>query len=139
MVDLAVLNATSGDIAEMKKLIDKMGICTDIKEMFLLDMHLHRALYSATHNSFIESMSAFLDVFYEKTLKSFQKKYSDGNFPQGYYEVSVESHRKIYEAMVERDANALREAIKEHHLANPLAKRPPYTIYKLNGAQTGKH
>ena len=133
MVDLAVINATSGDIAEIEELIEQMEKCTDIKEMFLLDMHLHRALYKATHNSFIESMSAFLDVFYEKTLKSFQEKYSDGNLPKGYLEDSVEGHRKIYEALVERDAHALRDVIKAHHLANSLAKRPPYTLYKLNG------
>ena len=134
MVDLAVLNATSADIAEMAELIAQMGKCTDIKELFLLDMQLHRTFYKATHNSFIESMSAFLDVFYEKTLKTFQEKYSDGQFPQGYFERAVQEHRRMYEALVERDANALRESVKEHHLANPLAKRPPYTIYKLNGA-----
>jgi GntR family transcriptional regulator, transcriptional repressor for pyruvate dehydrogenase complex len=133
MVDLVVIKATSKDIVEMKELIDKMEECKDIEELFLLDKLLHTALYKATHNSFIESMSAFLDVFYQKTLKTFQKKYSAGNIPQGHFEAAVECHRKMYEALVERDANELRKLIKEHLMDNPLAKRPPYTMYKLNG------
>jgi len=128
MVELVILHASSDDIAAMQDVVARMEKQDNmtLTDWFELDREFHTLMYLATHNNFIMSMSALLDVFYAETLKISDERYH-GEVPDKIREKTLEDHKPIYEALVNRDAEEMRRLIQKHLRKNSLANRPPYT------------
>lgn len=129
MVDLVILHASSDDIAALQDVIGRMNKQGNMSssDLFELDRDFHTILYKATHNNFIISMSALLDVFYVETLRIFDEQYH-GEAPSDVREKEFEEHKPILDALSSRDADQMRRLIKHHLSRNTLANRPPYTL-----------
>ena len=129
IVELVILHASSDDIAALQEVIGRMEEQAEMSltEWFELDRAFHTLLYSSTHNNFIMSMSALLDVFYAETLRMTDEKYH-GETPSNLGGQTIEEHKPILKALIDRDASEMRRLIKKHLDKNSLANRPPYTL-----------
>ena len=129
MVELVILHADSDDIAALLDVIGRMQQQTQLSltDWFELDREFHTLLYRSTHNNFIISMSALLDVFYAETLRMTDQRHH-GETPADIREKTIEEHKPILEALINREAEDMRRLIKKHLGKNSLANRPPYTL-----------
>lgn len=107
---LAAQRAKAEDLAEMKQAIQEMDNNIEAPESYIdADMVFHLALARAAQNAMFPLLTEVLaDLLRESRLMIFEVS--------GAPERGQAWHRKIYEAVEEQDADAAREAMRQHML-----------------------
>lgn len=112
-VKWAVERMSDKEMEDFGETFDFMEFYTakgDLDRMISINSNFHKSIYEGAHNRMLQ-----------QTLSSYQLyirygSISDYSHPKEYLEELLEEHRKIYEAMKARDAEAAMEAMKEHML-----------------------
>lgn len=105
---LAAARRDDEDLAELGSLIDRMTAKVHRPlEYVELDLEFHRALLKAAHNPLFNMV---LEPFRAALIESRQ---FGATVPQAPTR-SVSSHRRIYEAILDQDADRARREVKEH-------------------------
>lgn len=110
-LSLAVTQATDEQIAEMEKLVEKLDQSSDDEKNVVLDKKIHFTLAQASGNvlvlDFLEACSGVIDMFIkdvrEEILRTEERK-----------DRLNQCHRKLVEALKEKDENKGLEALDEH-------------------------
>lgn len=110
-LSLAVTQATDGQIAEMEKLVEKLDQSSDDEKNVVLDKKIHFTLAQASGNvlvlDFLEACSGVIDMFIkdvrEEILRTEDRK-----------DRLNQCHRKLVEALKEKDEAKGLEALDEH-------------------------
>jgi len=105
---LAAVQATREDIAELKGVLDRMDLVTNIPEAFAAkDADFHQGLAKTTHNPLlIILLDSIRDLMQEVRLMVTRHP--------GLREEVMPDHRKILERVAARDADGARQAMEVH-------------------------
>jgi len=108
---LAAERATDEDRSGFDRLLDELGHRTDLdaRELMALDERIHRQVYRAAHNPFLEST---LEEYYVLALRIW---YLALDQAQG-LEQAVLGHRELLEAIHGGDADRAEETMRRHVL-----------------------
>lgn len=108
-VELACMHRTEEDIQKMEDSLRKMDmvIMTGSKDVMVFSMEFHNNIVAASGNRlFIAIMACMSSVLYEGRKKSMEI--------DNRYSLAVEEHRKILQAIIERDAETAKKLMKNH-------------------------
>jgi DNA-binding GntR family transcriptional regulator len=106
---LAADRATVGDREQMQELIAELSTIdeTDARRLMRLDQRIHRLIYQATRNAFLQAM---LEETFNLSLRIWFLGLDRGvKLKQ-----AVEEHRRLLDAIVSRDANAAESVMRQH-------------------------
>jgi DNA-binding GntR family transcriptional regulator len=108
---LAAERATDEDRSRFDALLDELGHRTDLdaRELMALDERIHRQVYAAAHNPFLEST---LEEYYVLALRIW---YLALDQAKG-LEQAVLGHRELLEAIRDGDADRAEETMRRHVL-----------------------
>ncbi len=107
-VDRAVQCVTDAQLKEMDEILSKFeDKSLPLKERVKLDEQFHIAIAQATGN---ELLSMFVGVL-TSLLRDYMGK---GILIEGGIEDAIKRHREIYQALLDRDAKAVHQAMVEH-------------------------
>jgi DNA-binding GntR family transcriptional regulator len=108
---LAAERATDEDRRGLESLLDELGSRGDLdaRELMDLDERIHRHVYRAAHNAFLE---ATLEEYYVLALRIWYLALDRAQE----LERAVLSHRELLEAIHEGDANRAEETMRRHVL-----------------------
>lgn len=111
IASMAALNATPADFAEMQRCLDG-GDGADLHEEFeAWDLALHRSIALATHNGVVTAMVDIMNSSrHDPTWGGLKRRTFNATRCQAYRE----EHRRIVEALQDRDAPAAELAMQEH-------------------------
>lgn len=114
--ELAALQATPADLASLSRALERMAVAItkrDVAEFFKADSRFHLALAEATHNHFIRSMMSPLiraiahELWWEIKREHIQEDVRP-------FELSLELHRDIYEAILDHNPKGAHDAMDKH-------------------------
>ena len=106
---LAAVKAGEEDLKKMRALIEEMEACLEDPDRFSeYDMEFHMAILNATQNSMM--ISVMMPIF-EKIHK---QQYVHIRMKSDFVRKSHSQHKRIFTAMVSRDAAAARSLVKKH-------------------------
>ncbi|WP_035829948.1 FadR/GntR family transcriptional regulator [Kaistia adipata] len=109
--ELAALNRTEDDLAEMVRCMDNMAAVRDLHSPYVeTDISFHRAVAGATKNPFVSMFIAFVDV---KLQESILVALRSLDFASAQAKAHGE-HQKIYAAIRAQDPAAAAAAMREH-------------------------
>jgi len=108
---LAALRATNGDIERLARLAEKTAATTDADSRELWDSALHRAIAEAAGNSLLLAIFDMVDRIRQDTAWRLLREQARSGERQQIY---VEQHRRVIEAIAQRNAHAAEWAMHEH-------------------------
>ncbi len=107
----AVERITDDEMEALEETFEFMEFYTmkkDIEKMLKININFHQNIYKASHNRMlVNTLSSY--QLYVKYTNNFD--YDD---PEEYLETVLEEHRKIFEAIKNKDEEAAAAAMKEH-------------------------
>jgi GntR family transcriptional repressor for pyruvate dehydrogenase complex len=105
---IAASTATSTDLEKLQSAVDAMDAALDNAEVYIeADLDFHSALATATHNRLIPSLiDPIVDLLREQRMRIFLV---NGGAERGQYH-----HKRILQAVKNRDAALARTSMKEH-------------------------
>jgi len=108
---LAAERATDDDRDALERLLEELGSRTDLdqRELMNLDERIHRQVYRAAHNPFLEST---LEEYYVLALRIWYLALDRANE----LEEAVLGHRELLEAIHDGDADRAEETMRAHVL-----------------------
>lgn len=113
LLTLAATAATPSDLLEMQRCVERGARAANHEEFEAWDCAFHRSLAVATHN-------ALILVLYTRIEEGRQHPTWGGlksrAFSRGLQEIYSEEHRRVVEALKERDADAAQSAMRAHLL-----------------------
>ena len=115
---LAAERATAGDREQMRALMAELGTIDegDAYPLMRLDQRIHRLVYEATRNAFLQAM---LEETFNLSLRIWFLGLDRGvRLKQ-----AVEEHRRLLDAIVKRDADAAEAVMRQHVTGFELAIR----------------
>lgn len=109
--ELAAINRTEEDLAEMVRCIDNMAAVRDLHSAYVeTDISFHRAVAGATKNPFVSLFIAFVDVKLQESILVALRSL-DFTKTQA---ISHDEHQRIYEAILARDPAGAAAAMRSH-------------------------
>jgi DNA-binding GntR family transcriptional regulator len=115
---LAADRATAGDREQMQALMAELSTIdeADVHPLMRLDQRIHRLVYQATRNPFLQAM---LEETFNLSLRIWFLGLDRGvRLKQ-----AVEEHRRLLDAIVRRDADAAESVMRQHVTGFELAIR----------------
>jgi len=115
---LAADRATAGDREQMQALMAELSTIdeADVHPLMRLDQRIHRLVYQATRNAFLQAM---LEETFNLSLRIWFLGLDRGvKLKQ-----AVEEHRRLLDAIVRRDADAAESVMRQHVTGFELAIR----------------
>jgi DNA-binding GntR family transcriptional regulator len=115
---LAADRATAGDREQMQALMAELSTIdeADVQPLIRLDQRIHRLVYQATRNAFLQAM---LEETFNLSLRIWFLGLDRGvRLKQ-----AVEEHRRLLDAIVRRDADAAESVMRQHVTGFELAIR----------------
>jgi DNA-binding GntR family transcriptional regulator len=106
---LAADRATAGDREQMQALMTELSSIeeADVHQLIRLDQRIHRLVYQATRNAFLQAM---LEETFNLSLRIWFLGLDRGvRLKQ-----AVEEHRRLLDAIVSRDADAAESVMRQH-------------------------
>lgn len=116
-VKWAILRITKEELETLGEAFDFMEFYTqknDVEKMLNINMQFHGLIYLAAHNKRLENILSSYQIYLKQTKASVA-------YLDGYLEVVLEEHRRIYQAFLEGDAEA-GAAATALHLDNAKAR-----------------
>ena len=106
---LAAERATARDRAQMEALIAELGTIdeTDVHNLMRLDQRIHRLVYQATRNAFLQAM---LEESFNLSLRIWFLGLDRGVR----LKEAVEEHRQLLDAIVSRDPETAESVMRQH-------------------------
>jgi GntR family transcriptional regulator, uxu operon transcriptional repressor len=108
---LIVGAANSEDVAEIRRCVERSEAARTFEDFEHWDGALHRAMIAATHSPLLARIYAVIDHAREDPLWGTLKLKSFSPETRASYEID---HRKILDAIVNRDSNAAEQAVLDH-------------------------
>ncbi|MEX0318092.1 MAG: FCD domain-containing protein [Ruegeria sp.] len=115
--ELIVKRADDTEIAELSGLVEQMQIAADngnAAEYYKLNLQFHDALVLAARNSALEDT-------YRKIVNQLHLLRRRGLVQEGNLQVSNSEHKKIVDALMQRNASAANKALRDH-VSNGLTR-----------------
>ncbi|WP_170336097.1 FCD domain-containing protein [Ruegeria arenilitoris] len=115
--ELIVKRADDAEIAKLSGLVDQMQVAADksnTADYYKLNLQFHDALVIAARNSSLEDT-------YRKIVNQLHLLRRRGLVQEGNLQVSNAEHKKIVAALIQRDASAANNALREH-VSNGLTR-----------------
>jgi GntR family transcriptional repressor for pyruvate dehydrogenase complex len=106
---MAAAYATNEDLARLAKLVDIIESnfeCQDMKKVRAADLAFHEAVVEATHNELAKAVCAGIHPLVYDWMGLIENRLPIG----------VRAHRRIYQAIADRDAGSARRLMREHLL-----------------------
>jgi DNA-binding FadR family transcriptional regulator len=106
---MAASYATDEDLARLASLVDVIESnfeCQDMKKVRAADLAFHEAVVEATHNELAKAVCAGIHPLVYEWMGLIENR-----LPAG-----VQAHRRIYQAVADRDAGGARRLMREHLL-----------------------
>jgi DNA-binding GntR family transcriptional regulator len=106
---LAAERASAGDRSAMKAMLDELERIdeSDVHELMRLDQRIHRLVYAATRNTFLQAM---LEESFNLSLRIWFLGLDRGVR----IKAAVEEHRELLEAIVRRDSDRAESMMRQH-------------------------
>ncbi len=106
---LAAERAAASDRASMETMLDELEQTdeSDVENLMRLDQRIHRQIYRATRNTFLQAM---LEETFNLSLRIWFLGLDRGVR----LKAAVEEHRQLLEAIVERDAERATAVMRQH-------------------------
>jgi len=117
---IAAVTATPEELEAIRAAIADEGEADNIHRVVLADRDFHRSIAEATHNAVLVLVMNSLNLLMNESRRSIASQ------DIAYSKRSISDHRRIYEAIAARDAEAAREAMHQHleHVAEQVAALP---------------
>ncbi|ARC85153.1 bacterial regulatory s, gntR family protein [Clostridium argentinense CDC 2741] len=127
MVGLAVSRATEEDLAELKRVSDELVNLArgDIKNFTRLDQLFHITILNCAKNELCSKLMNTLNKLIYDQLEQIHKALTNDDRNN-----TIEKHRAIYEALISRNEEMARKAMRDHlEHAYTVAKQLPNVFY----------
>lgn len=109
---LAAERATPDHIATLAEEVADLFASLELPHVFLIhDINFHRAIAAASGNPIVASLVEMVSTLYYER----RRRTAERAFPRDLRD-AAEAHRRIYQAVRARDANAARAAMNDHLL-----------------------
>jgi DNA-binding FadR family transcriptional regulator len=112
-IELAALRANAGDVRRIRECLAQSEQATDIAEFEHWDGQLHVAIVSASKNSLLMDLYSTMN---ETRNQPEWLRLKHRSLTPERRRVYQEQHRRIVDALADRDANAARTELREHLL-----------------------
>jgi DNA-binding FadR family transcriptional regulator len=113
MMALAIAAATSADLAEIRRCLDRGQEAESFEDFEVWDAALHRAFAAATHNSLLVGVMQMISEARDQALWGTLKRRSSTPERRAAYKCD---HRDIVMALAERHTEAAQAAMRRHLL-----------------------
>lgn len=109
-VKWAIQRITDDELEELGEIFEFMEFYTlkhDIDKMLNINSNFHQLIYTASRNKMLRQVLSSYQMYikYSRSISSYDSTY---------LEIVLEEHRKIYNAFLNRDAEAAMQAMAEH-------------------------
>jgi GntR family transcriptional repressor for pyruvate dehydrogenase complex len=109
---LAAERATNEQMAKLAEDVESLFASIESPQVFLVhDINFHRSVAAASGNPIVASMMEMVSALYYDRRRQTAERASERDLRD-----AAEAHRRIYEAILARDAERARQAMNEHLL-----------------------
>jgi GntR family transcriptional repressor for pyruvate dehydrogenase complex len=109
---LAAERATNEQMAKLAEDVESLFASIESPQVFLVhDINFHRSVAAASGNPIVASMMEMVSALYYDRRRQTAERASERDLRD-----AAEAHRRIYEAILARDAESARRAMNEHLL-----------------------
>ncbi len=111
MADLIVARASQVELEELQEIVEKGGMARNMADFELWDTKLHNALVRASKNDYLAGILTDIHAIRQKAAWGQLKRRGMNEERRAAYQLE---HQAIVTALLDRDADTAREAIKAH-------------------------